>query len=448
MIKFCHTADVHFGVENYGKLNQETGIHSRFFDFIQSFEYCVDHAIKEEVDFFLFCGDAYKTAYPTPTQQKELMRLFFKLQQAAIPIVIVVGNHDHPLSFGKAHALDVFNTIPLTGLHVFSKPEVLNLETKNGPIQIVGIPWPVRHNLISKQEHRFKDPGEIATYISEKIGMVINQFAEQLDPTIPAVLAAHLTVSNGIFSGSEKCAVFGKDPLFLPSQLAVKPFDYVALGHLHRHQNLNPKGYPPVVYSGSPERIDFGERKEEKGFCLVEIDTKKEKRSSYQFCKTPTRPMIQIEVKIEDSFKQTDELLAAIEKHDLQDAIVKLVYHLPEGAEDRVDLYAVQRACSKALSIASINPIRKPSTHERRIGGDDLCFDPLSGSIDFKSALDKYFKVKSDFGEGITLSSLKKKAIALYANLETEPQREAENKTAEVVPLEKVKKKVKTVTGK
>ena len=62
--------------------------------------------------------------------------------------------------------------------------------------------------------------------------------------------------------------------MLMPSQLAIQPFDYVALGHLHRHQNLNESGYPAVVYSGSIERIDFGERKEEKGFCLVSIPEK------------------------------------------------------------------------------------------------------------------------------------------------------------------------------
>ena len=69
MMRFVHTADVHFGTENYGKVDHETGLHSRFLDFIKSFENCVDQAIERGVDFFLFCGDAYKTAYPTPTQQ-------------------------------------------------------------------------------------------------------------------------------------------------------------------------------------------------------------------------------------------------------------------------------------------------------------------------------------------------------------------------------------------
>lgn len=90
--------------------------------------------------------------------------------------------------------------------------------------------------------------------------------ANKLDHSIPAVLASHLTVSTGIFSGSEKRAIYGNDPVLLPSQLAIPPFDYVALGHLHRYQNLNQKGYPAIVYSGSVERVDFGERREDKGF--------------------------------------------------------------------------------------------------------------------------------------------------------------------------------------
>ena len=64
------------------------------------------------------------------------------------------------------------------------------------------------------------------------------------------------------------------------------------LGHLHRYQNLNPNGYPAIIYSGSIERVDFGERKEDKGFCLVTIESKG--NTSHQFIKTPTRPSIQV----------------------------------------------------------------------------------------------------------------------------------------------------------
>ena len=156
MITFFHTADLHFGVENYGRMNSEVGIHSRLLDFKKSFDECVQKAIEENIDFFLFCGDAYKTAYPTPTQQKLLMDGLFKLQKAKIPVVIIVGNHDHPLSYGKANALDVFADLPIDGFHIFSKPELFILETKNGPVQILGVPWPTRNNLIAREEHRQK----------------------------------------------------------------------------------------------------------------------------------------------------------------------------------------------------------------------------------------------------------------------------------------------------
>ena len=224
------------------------------------------------------------------------------------------------------------------------------------------------------------------------------------------MLASHLTVSTGIFSGSEKCAVFGNDPVLLPSQLAIKPFDYVALGHLHRHQNLNKNGYPAVVYAGSTERVDFGERKEPKGFCKVTIHHSSKKKVDaslarhspdrgdggkecgverdcvYEFIPLNVRPMIQIEVKLEPDKDQTEQIRAALEKRDLARAIIKIVYHLPAGKQDTVDLLAVQRACAAAHHIAGIIPIHKPVVHERRAA--------LNVNMDFQTTLSSYLDTK------------------------------------------------------
>ena len=386
MIKFFHIADTHFGIENYGKIDQQTGIHSRLLDFNRSLEQCIDHAITEQIDFLLFCGDAYKTANPTPTQQKLFAKQLLRLHGAKIPVIIVVGNHDHPLSFGKAHSLDVFSYLPFDGFHVLYKPEVLKLETKNGLVQIVGIPWPTRSNLIGVDQHRFKDNNEITRYLSEKVGQIIQQLAQTLDPKVPSVLAAHLTVSNGIFSGSEKCAVFGNDPIFLPSQLAIQPFDYVALGHLHRHQNLNSGGIP-VVYSGSIERIDFGERKEAKGFCRVAIDNKSaSKICNYEFVELPVRPMVQIEFDIVDGKDFTQQIIDEIEKNDVTNAIVKILYRLPAGSNKKIDMFAITRACSKAHFLAAVVPVFQPAVREKRA--------MLSVDMDFELLLEKYFETK------------------------------------------------------
>lgn len=383
MIRFIHTADLHIGTENYGKIDAKTGIHTRLLDFAVALNFCIDTAIQEQVDFFLFCGDAYKTTTPSPTQQKILLNALLRLHNAQIPVVIIVGNHDNPVSFGKVHSLDLFKDLPLSGFHVISQPQSLRIETQNGPVQIVGIPWPTRSSITLNNKHTFSTAQQISAYISSTVGMIIEHEASKLDPSLPAVLAGHLTVSTGLFSGSEKHAIYGNDPLFLPSQLAIKPFDYIALGHLHRHQNLNMHHQPPIIYSGSIERIDFGE-KEEKGFCLVTIHEKG--NTEYTFIKGPMRRFIQLDIHLNTDSDQTEQLLQQLQKHNLDDAIVKIVYYPPAGAKDTVNMRAIQTACSKAMHLIGIIPIRAHTPRETRIA--------MKVDMDLATLLDTYFENK------------------------------------------------------
>ena len=313
------------------------------------------------------------------------MRCFLRLYNARIPIIIIVGNHDNPLSFGKATTLDIFGELPLDGFHVIAKPTSLMLQTKKGPVNIVGIPWPSRTNIAINHMHAYKSAQALTDYIAQSVGAIIQQFAQNLDPEIPSVLAGHLTVSSGIFSGSEKRAIYGNDPVLLPSQLAIEPFDYVALGHLHRYQNLNPNGYPAIVYSGSLERIDFGERKEDKGFCIVNLQ---KKATTHEFIKTPTRRFAQIEVKLKPALDQTQQILDALQEHSIADAVVKIIYHIPPATKDTVDLAKIVQACNQALFLVSITPIRLFETREKRT--------THTIGMDFETVLDNYFSSKPE----------------------------------------------------
>ena len=384
MITFIHTADIHFGMENYGKIDSQSGIHTRLLDFERALNFCIDYAIEQQVDFFLFAGDAYKTAHPTPTQQRLLLKCFLRLYNAHIPVVMVVGNHDQPITFGKAHALSIFSEIPIEGFHVIAQPTSFSLDTKNGPIQIVGIPWPNKAHIALNNTHTQKTSHELVEHISNRISEIINYYAHKLDPKLPAILTGHLTVNTGIFSGSEKRAIYGSDPMFLPSQLAIHPFDYVALGHLHRYQNLNPTGHPPLVYSGSLERIDFGERKEEKGFCMVTI--KEKKNTEISFIKTPTRPFIQIEVQIKPDEEQTKQILSALKKYSILNAIIKIIYYIPENELDKVNLSKVESACATALYCAGIIPRFNPKIRE--------CRAMLDATMNLDCLLTEYFSSK------------------------------------------------------
>jgi len=212
-------------------------------------------------------------------------------------------------------------------------------------------------------------------------------------------------VSTGVFSGSERRAIYGNDPVLLPSQLAVAPFDYVALGHLHRHQNLNTGGYPAVVYCGSPERIDFGERKEEKGFCLVTIQEKN--KTSYEFIKTLARPFLQIDHHLKADKNQTEQLLDELKKHNLEGAIIKIKYHVPDETKDTVDLQKIQRACESTQHLVGIIPIRNLQLRERRT---DLKVD-----MDFQHLLGAYLDTKPELKE--KKKKLLEKAALLFEEI-------------------------------
>ena len=69
-MKLLHFSDLHIGMENYGKLDPQTGLSTRLLDFFATFDFIVDKALEENVDAVLFAGDAYKTRDPNPTQQR------------------------------------------------------------------------------------------------------------------------------------------------------------------------------------------------------------------------------------------------------------------------------------------------------------------------------------------------------------------------------------------
>src|SRR5690606_26358791 len=117
----------------------------------------VKRGIEEDIDVFLFCGDAYRTADPTPTQQRTFAECLKPIADRGIPIVMIVGNHDHPVSFGKASAIDIFGYLS-GNVYVFRKPDKRVIPTKSGPLQLIALPWPIRSMILSKDEHRRKTP--------------------------------------------------------------------------------------------------------------------------------------------------------------------------------------------------------------------------------------------------------------------------------------------------
>ena len=355
-MRILHFADLHIGVENYGRIDPDTGLSTRLGDFLQSYDELVDYAIDTEVDLVLFCGDAYKSRDPSQTHQREFARRIARLSNAGIPTFLLIGNHDTPQVIAQATALEIFPTLNVANVHIGDRLATYVVETRDGPLQVVALPWIKRSDYLATNAARGQTHREINEALQDMITNAIKVRAEILDSSIPAVLAGHVTISQSTLA-SEQSMMLGHDHVLLNSNVALPQFDYVALGHIHRHQVLSQNPY--VVYAGSLQRVDFGEEKDDKGFCVVEIDTSQPQGSqlkSFEFVKNSARKFVTIDAKLTAGDEDpTATVIKVIDSHDLKDAIVRLRITLPAELEALLLESRIRDALNSAHYIASIS---------------------------------------------------------------------------------------------
>lgn len=388
-MKLLHFADTHLGMENYGRVNASTGLHSRFEDGLKCLSFIIDTAIEQCVDAAIFAGDAYRTCDPNPTHQHGFAQQMRRLRDANIPLVMVPGNHDMAVSYGRKSSIDIFGALGNDLVYVFTKRRVETISTKSGPLQIAPFPWPVRSNLMAQDEYRGASEEEVTREVELRAAASIEALAAEIDTLLPAVLVAHVMADKAETSGSEYYAAIMRDPRLHVGTLANERFDYVAMGHVHKFQDLNKNQQPPVVYSGSMDRINFGEERDHKGFVLVEIESKS--HASYEFVPTPTRPFVSIKCDVDAGIEPTLAVLQAIEKKrdSIKDAVVRVVYDLSDEGEIDLNLKEVHRALDEAWLVDSVS--RAPREAELRARRSDL-----TESLGWPEALDKYAEVNGE----------------------------------------------------
>jgi len=349
MIRLLHFSDLHLGVENYGRLDPKTGLSTRVGDFLRSFDAIVEYALEEDIDLVLFCGDAYRTRDPNPTYQREFAERIRCLSRASIPVFLLTGNHDLPLATGKANTMEIFDTLDVPNVVVANKLATQVMETKGGQVQIVALPWPIRSHLVTREEYKNRSLEEINLLLSEATEDLVKEQIENLVPELPAILAAHATVFGATY-GSERSVMLGQE-VVIPSSVVANPaFDYVALGHIHRHQVLR-NADPPVVYAGSIERIDFGEEKEEKGFVVVELN---KGNAEFEFVPLQVRAFLTIEVEAKGD-DPTAQVWEAIAAHDIGDKVVRLIIHTTADKEPLLKDSEILKALRDAFYVAAVN---------------------------------------------------------------------------------------------
>ncbi|MFC1988859.1 exonuclease SbcCD subunit D [Chloroflexota bacterium] len=362
-MKIIHFSDLHLGVETYGRIDPVTGLSTRLNDFLSALDKLVDYALENEIDLVIFCGDAYKSREPSQTQQREFAKRINRLSTNGIPMFLLVGNHDLPNAIGKATSTEIFDTLAVKNVYVSNKPEIFRIETRSGIIQVASLPWLRRSALLKRDEVKNLSLEQINRNLEQVLKNTIDDHARKLDPALPSVLAAHVGVANATV-GSERLMAIGHEHFLLPGNIANPAFDYIALGHIHKHQVISEN--PPVIYAGSLERVDFGEEDDEKGFYVVDIGTggqAGERQVTYRFHPLAGRSFRTVNVNIEaEDTDPTATVLKAIQadgEDKVSDAIVRLQVSLPAEVEEQVRDHDIRDALKGAYYSTIAKDIRR-----------------------------------------------------------------------------------------
>ncbi|HQV93184.1 MAG TPA: exonuclease SbcCD subunit D [Anaerolineales bacterium] len=366
-MKLLHFADAHIDMANYGRHDPETGLPLRVLDFLKSLDTIVDAAISQRVDLVIFAGDAYKDRSPAPTFQREWGKRIMRLSQAKIPTLLLIGNHDLSPAIGRAHAIQEFDTLQVPFIKVLDKPQFLKPEDLwDVPVQIIAMPWITRSAMMANLEMSAVDTTEIFSNLESRISSLVEEYINEADKSLPLILTAHASVEGATF-GAERMVMLGSD-LVLPTSLVKDPrLDYVAMGHIHKPQDVNEGNHPPVIYPGSIERIDFGEAKDDKFYIIAEVERGNTKVEWKKI--EGTRRFIERRASLtpvlsggEGSNENVTEFLKSQLPKDMSDAIIKLVVEYPREWDALIDESALRKFAADAFEF---HLVKKPKIEAR-----------------------------------------------------------------------------------
>jgi DNA repair protein SbcD/Mre11 len=398
MPRILHFADAHIDIAAHGRHDPATGLPVRVLDFLKALDTIVDTAIQEQVDLVVFAGDAYKDRTPAPTFQREWGKRMMRLSAAGIRTLLLVGNHDLSPAAGRATALQEYETLQVPHIFCVQRPTFLQPEHLEGlPLQVMALPWVSRSSLMAALNMVDADASQVYSQLEARLKELVETWFERADPDLPVVLAAHASVEGAKYGG-ERSVMLGSDLVLSGSLVRDKRLDYVALGHIHKAQDINEGLHPPVVYPGSIERVDFGEAADDKYFVIAHVE---KGRTQVDWRKLDGRRYIDRSIVLENELDFQTRLPAAIPAADeLQNAVFRLVVSYPRQWDMLLDEAALRQQAQTAFEF---HLVRRPQIETRlRLPGDQTI-----SSLPVTDLLDLYWKtVNVSDGESGALQKL------------------------------------------
>ena len=390
MIRILHFSDLHLGSDSYGKPDPVTGINQRILDFAARLDELSDFALANEVDVVLFAGDAFKNAHPSPTVQKMLAERIWRLAKGSVRVFLLAGNHDLPRMIANVTAFSVYPALEVAGVTVAERAGVYSIDTAKGErLQIAAMPHFWRSALLAQIDGPIA-PQEIDRQIDRMVAGKVGELADQLNPNLPAVLTAHCHVTRAQVSTAQDLYGISDFELSL-SSVAHRAFPYVALGHIHKPQVLSDdwRSGTFAAYSGSIDRVDFGEEGEQKGFFVFDLEDGKLLAEPH-FEPVAARRFVTVSVAPSEA-APTESVLQAIAAKDIGESIVRVQVKASRDLYSTLDLAAIRRALEPAYD-ARVQPI---------VEQDDVSLrDPrFAGPLSEAQALEEYVRSEKSFAK-------------------------------------------------
>lgn len=260
-MQILHTADWHVGkiLKNQPRADEHNA----------ALRDLVRIAREEDVDVVIVAGDLFETSTPNPEAQSLVMSALMALRGDGRQVVVLAGNHDNQQLVDKVYR----PVLGELGLHVIGTPKpagkggFLTLQTKSGETaRVAALPFVSYRHAVRAAEVMLHEAAQHSQDYANRVRAIVEVLTAGFTADTVNLVTTHATLLGGRRGGGERMVqtLLGYE---LPAQVFPASAHYVALGHLHRHQEID--GPCPIAYSGSPIALDFGEENNESVALIV-----------------------------------------------------------------------------------------------------------------------------------------------------------------------------------
>ncbi len=366
--------DVHEGLSFDFRIDPDTGISERALDLHGNFAKAARWAIDHQASLFCILGDLFDRTHVAPVFRELVRRdVIEPLGQAGIEVWILAGNHDQPRKAARSTSLDDFRGY--AHVRIFREPKAETRSIDGRTVGFILLPYVHPEEIVEQiREKLGRDiPREEAYEAARRVwkGWIQNR-ADDLKTADLRVLFGHFEAQGARYASTTPPEVVPHDFTFSRDMLPAS-VDLAVFGHIHMHQSL----FGKLVYTGAPERIDWGERLDPKGFVAVKAD------GSWSFVELPARPMEKIEVTVNAGEDVTKRVLGALPA-DVSGRLVRIEVRLPDELRASLDEKKLERRLADAFHYE----VRLVSSERARVMTDEFTMDPVRLLSDF---VDKTF---------------------------------------------------------